>query len=195
MAAYGPPATVLSDNGPQFRPTFFQWVCALLGISKRYSTTYDPQKNGQVERYNRTIVGQLRTYVEDHQNRWDVLVSMLTQAYNSPPQQSIEVAALEFITPEWVRTLSVEPMVGSLTPEETDGSPRAIREVIRASLRNLIHNVRRSLTLAQRRYKTNYEARVRPVNKDVQAGSGCSSMFTRRPSTSSGPVQPDPTRC
>ena len=27
VAAYGPPATVLSDNGPQFRSTFFQGVC------------------------------------------------------------------------------------------------------------------------------------------------------------------------
>jgi len=60
-------------------------------------------------------------------------------------------------------------MVGSPTPEETDGNPRAIREVIRARLRNLIHKVRRSLTLAQRRYKRNYDARVRPVNTVVQA--------------------------
>jgi len=63
VAAYGPPATVLSDNGPQFRSRFFEGVCSLLGISNRYSPTYHPQKNGQVERYNLTIVGQLRTYV------------------------------------------------------------------------------------------------------------------------------------
>jgi len=69
MAVYGPPATVFSDNGPQFRSTFFRGVCSLLGISNRYSTTYRPQTNGQVGRYNRTIVGQLRTYVEDHQDR------------------------------------------------------------------------------------------------------------------------------
>jgi len=127
VAAYGPPATVLSDNGPQFRSTFFQGVCSLLGISNRYSTTYHPQTNGQVERYNRTIVGQLRTYVEDHQDRWDVLVSMLTLAYNSRPQQSTGVALLEFVSPERVRGLSVERMVGYPTSEETDGSPRAIR--------------------------------------------------------------------
>jgi len=170
VAAYGPPATVLSDNGPQFRSTFFQGVCSLLGVSNRYSTTYHPQTNGQVERYNRTIVGQLWTYVEDHQDRWDELVSMLTLAYNSRPQQSTGVAPLEFVTPERVRNLSVERLVGSPAPEETDGSPRAVREGIRARLRNLIHMVRKSLTLAQRWYKRNYDARVRPVNKDVHAG-------------------------
>ena len=113
VAAYGPPATVLSDNGPQFRSTYFQGVCSLLGISNRYSTTYHPQTNGQVERYNRTIVGQLRTYVEDHQDRWDELVSMLKLAYNSRPQQSTGVAPLEFVTPERVRSLSVERLVGT----------------------------------------------------------------------------------
>jgi len=77
---------VLSENGPQFRSTFFEGVYSLLGICNRYSTTYHPQTNGQVKRYNRTIVGQLRTYVEDHQDRWDELVSMLTLAYSSRPQ-------------------------------------------------------------------------------------------------------------
>jgi len=98
VASYGPPATVLSDNGPQFRSQFFQGVFSLLGISKRYSTTYRPQTSGQVERYNQTIVGQLRTYVEDHQDRWEELVSVLTPAYNSRPQQSTGVAPLEFVT-------------------------------------------------------------------------------------------------
>jgi len=167
VAAYGPLATVFSDNCPQFRSTFFQGVCSLLGISNQYSSTYHPQTNGQVERYNRTIVRQLRTCVEDHQDRWDELVSMLTLAYNSRPQQSTGVAPLEFVTPERVRSLSVERLVGSPAPEEMDGSPRAVREGIRARLRNLIHEVRNSLTLAQRRYKRNYDARVRPVNKDV----------------------------
>ena len=120
---------MLSDIGPQFRYTFFRGVCSLLGISNRYSRTYHPQTNGRVERYNRTIVGQLRTYVEDHQDRWDELVSVLTLAYNSRPQQSTGVAPLELVTPERVRSLSVERMVGSPKPEETDGSPRAICEV------------------------------------------------------------------
>jgi len=60
-------------------------------------------------------------------------------------------------------------MIHLPTPEETNGRPQAIREVIRARLRNLIHKVRRSLTLAQWQYKRNYDARVRPANKDVHA--------------------------
>ena len=170
MAAYGPLATVMSNNGPQFRSTFFQGVCSLLGITNWYSKTNHPQTKRKVESYNRTILGQLRTYVEDHQDRWDDLVSMLTLAYNSQPHQSTVVAPLKFFTPEPGRILSVERIFGSPAPEEKDGSPRGIREAISARLRNLIHKVRRSLSLAKRRYKRSYDARVRPGNKDVKAG-------------------------
>jgi len=107
VPAYGPPATVLSEKCPQFRFTFFQGVCSLLWIADWYSTTHHPQTNGQVERYNRTIVGQLRTYVEDHQDRWDALLSIQTPSYNSLPQQSSWVAPLKFLTHERVRNLSV----------------------------------------------------------------------------------------
>jgi len=170
VAAHGPPATQISDTGPQFRFTIFQGIRSLLGITNRYSRTYHRQTNGQVERYNRTIVEQLRTFVEDHQYRWDALVSMLTLAFNSRPQQSTEVAPLDSATPKRVGSLSVERVVGSPAPEEQDRSPRGVREAIRARLRNLVHKVRRPLSVAHRRYKRNYDACVRPLNKDIQAG-------------------------
>jgi len=66
---------------------------------------------------------------------------MLTLAFNSRPRQSTRVAPLELVTPERIRRLSVERMVGSPTSEETDGSLGPIREVIQARLRYLIHKV------------------------------------------------------
>jgi len=72
-------------------------------------------------------------------------------------------------------------MVDSLMPKETEGSPRAIKEAIRARLRNIIHKVRRSLKVPQRRYKRNYDARVRPVKTDVHAGDSlCVDGFARK---------------
>jgi len=170
VAAHGPPARQFSDTGPQFRFTTFQGIRSLLEITNRYSRTYHRQTNGQVERYNGTIVEQLRTFVEDHQYRWDALVSMLTLAFNSRPQQSTEVAPLDSVTPKWVGSLSVERVVGSPAPEEQDRSPRGVREAFRARLRNLVHKVRRPLSVAHRRYKRNYDACVRTLNKDIQAG-------------------------
>jgi len=50
-------------------------------MANLYSTTYHSQTQGPVERYHRTIVAQLKAYVEDHQDTWDELVSVLTLAY------------------------------------------------------------------------------------------------------------------
>ena len=61
--AYGAPISLLTDNGPQFTAKFFQAVCAELGVKKVFTTAYHPQTNGQVERYNRTILTALRGYV------------------------------------------------------------------------------------------------------------------------------------
>jgi len=45
ISVYGPPDTVLTDNGPQFASLFFQGVCNVIGIRNLYTTTYHPQTN------------------------------------------------------------------------------------------------------------------------------------------------------
>jgi len=107
VASYGPPDTLLTENGPQLSSTLFQGVCRLMGITNLYSTTYHPHTQGQFERYNRTIVARLKAYVEDHQDTWDELVFVSTLVYNSRPQQSTGVAPLEVVVPERVRTLDL----------------------------------------------------------------------------------------
>ena len=60
---YGSPKTLISDNRKQFASKFFQAVCSLLRLSNIFMPTYHPQTNGQVERYNRTILAMTRNYV------------------------------------------------------------------------------------------------------------------------------------
>ena len=49
---YGPPKELLADNGKCFTGRFFQDVCRILNVVNQFTTTYHPQTNGQVERYN-----------------------------------------------------------------------------------------------------------------------------------------------
>ena len=62
----GPPKTLISNNGKQFAAKFFPAICSLLGLSNIFTSTYHPQTNGQVERYNRRILAMLRNYVNEH---------------------------------------------------------------------------------------------------------------------------------
>ena len=63
-------------------------MCELLEISNIFTSTYHPQTNGQVERYNRKILAMLRNYVNEHQNDWDEFASVLTYAYNNDVHRS-----------------------------------------------------------------------------------------------------------
>ena len=76
VAAYGIPDSVLTDNGPQFASVYYQGILGLLGIASKYTSPYYPQTNGQVERYNRILVPQLRCYVVEHQAEWDSHLSL-----------------------------------------------------------------------------------------------------------------------
>jgi len=170
VASYGPPDTLLTDNGPQLTSTLFRGVFQLMEITDLYSTTYHPQTQGQVERYNQTIVAQLKAYVENHQDTWDVLFSVLTLAYNSRPQQSTGVAPLEFVVPERVRKLAFERLPKDPYPQTTPRTAREAREKQRGHLWNLITQVRAALAKAQRRYRRKFDTRVRPVNKALKIG-------------------------
>lgn len=60
MASYGPPGIRLTDRGPQSMSKFFHAVFHGLCVQLRKSTPYHNRTNGQVERYNGTVVKQIR---------------------------------------------------------------------------------------------------------------------------------------
>jgi len=61
ISVYEPPDTVLKDNGPQFASLFFQGVCNLMGIRNLYTSTYHPQTDGAIERFNETLLDMFET--------------------------------------------------------------------------------------------------------------------------------------
>ena len=63
---YGTPVCLLSDYGRQFSAAFFREVCKRLGIKNLFTTAnHQQQTNGQVERFNRTILAALRRFTSE----------------------------------------------------------------------------------------------------------------------------------
>ena len=56
---YGSALKLLSDNRTQFTARFFQKMYRILQIRNVFTTMYQPQANGQVERFNRTLTSTL----------------------------------------------------------------------------------------------------------------------------------------
>ena len=52
----------LSDHGTNLLAKVMMDVCSLLGITKLNTRAYHPQRNGMVERMNRTLKAMLRKH-------------------------------------------------------------------------------------------------------------------------------------
>jgi Chromo (CHRromatin Organisation MOdifier) domain/Integrase zinc binding domain/Integrase core domain len=106
---YGPPLKLLSDNGSQFGARFFQSCCNHLGINQLFTTAYHPQCNGQVERFNRTILSLLRVFVGEDQDQWDRYSHALTYAYNCQVHTSTKFAPFDLILSRPPPHLAIAP--------------------------------------------------------------------------------------
>ena len=104
---YGLPFTLLSDSGTQFTARFFQNICRILGIRNVFTSTYQPQANDQVERFNRTLTSALRKYVGDHPKDWDLFSDVVTFAYNTQVHRTTKIAPFELVLARAPRSLAL----------------------------------------------------------------------------------------
>lgn len=172
-ACYGPPDTILSDQGPQFMSKFFIAVVKMLGTETVRTTAYHPRTNGQLERYNRTIATQLRHYVADDPAHWDELLPVLTMAYNSQPHRSTGIALFELVIPRRIPNLQVKNLPPGTSVKHgglKDGSALSRKREFMAHLRKRIPDVVEALRKTQQRYKRNFDAGVSPRNARLRVG-------------------------
>ena len=80
---FGLPHNIVSDQGRAFESKLLQTLCEEFEISKRHSSPYRAQCNGQVERYNRTMNATLRAYCLNNPKDWDLHVPYITSAIRS----------------------------------------------------------------------------------------------------------------
>ena len=83
VSRFGVPYIIHSDQGRQYESQLFLEMCKVLHIKKTRTTPYHPQSDGMVERFNKTLVRMLKSYINNHQSDWDEHLPFLTMAYRS----------------------------------------------------------------------------------------------------------------
>ena len=83
IARHGCPITFQSENGTVFVGKLTRELMRSSQVAQANFTTNQPQKNGLVERQNRTLVSMLRVYCSRYLLDWDRYLPQLLLFYNS----------------------------------------------------------------------------------------------------------------
>ncbi|KAK9754785.1 hypothetical protein QE152_g988 [Popillia japonica] len=93
---FGVPRRIISDRGSCYTSKKFEAYCRNMNIKHVLNATATLRANGQVERYNRTILASLSASTDDEE-RWDMAVSRVRWGLNSTNNSSTEKSPYELL--------------------------------------------------------------------------------------------------
>ncbi len=94
---FGWPATLLADNGTEFRNHVIIDMCKDQGTKCRFITTGNPQSNGRVEVQNKTLIHQLQTACGGDRTAWPKNLTTVVHTYNTTPILDTDITPYEMM--------------------------------------------------------------------------------------------------
>ena len=88
----GPPRLLTSDNGGEFTSELLTKMCEMKGAKKNTSVAYRPQSQGNVERFNRTLIQALRKRLIQYGHQWTDHLQYVEWAYNTTPRSNSKIS-------------------------------------------------------------------------------------------------------
>ena len=159
---FGVPEALLSDRGTNLLSHLMMDVCQMLGTKKLNTTSYHPQCDGMVERFNRTLKSMLRKHAATHGNQWDQYLSGVLWAYRNTPHEATREKPSFLLFGVDCRS----PTEAAYLP--TTVSPAVpvcdYREELIRSLSSAREIACQSIREAQQRYKSQYDEHSQPVS-------------------------------
>ena len=165
ISRFGCPLEIHTDQGKIFDDNLFASVCELLHIVKKRTTLYRPCSNGQVERYNRTLLQLIRCFLQGDDQTWDDHLPQLAGAIRSIVNRNTGFTPnLMMLGREVI--LPVNIMIG-ITGEGKNKTPAEYVLKLRTIL-NKVHTLAREILVStQMRQKKDYDLRLKENTYEV----------------------------
>ena len=158
---HGVPETVIADNGVQFTGSEFQKVIKRYKVPNMHFTPrYTPQVN-LVERYNKTIMTAVSSYVGENHRNWDEHLNEIQLAINSAVNESTGFTPFFLVHGR-------EPIIDGSFYRDSDkeyevGIPREEYAGELGTLKTIFTQVREHLLKAHATSSKHYNLRRRPA--------------------------------
>ena len=114
---HGVPRLITSDRDSKFLSHFWRTLWKKFGTKLQYSTSYDPQTDGQTEVVDRSLGDLLRCLIGENRKQWEVVVAQAKFAYNYSKNRTTGKCPFEVVygkQPMHLYDLAPLPKLGSV---------------------------------------------------------------------------------
>ena len=88
VSIFGTPTAIHSDQGKEFTAEIFKDLMDKLQVKRTTTPTYNPQSNGNLERFHRTLNALIRVFCDREDPEWEPYLPSATLAYNTKQHSS-----------------------------------------------------------------------------------------------------------
>ena len=150
------PEALLSDRGTNLLSHLMLDICSLLGIEKLNTTSYHPECDGMLERFNRTLKSMLRKRAAQFDRQWDSHLPALLWAYRNTPHDTTGEKP-SFLLFGWdcqsSKEVALLPLFHSTQPTVIEDYREELVLTLSSARETALENIRK----AQQRYKDTYD--------------------------------------
>uniref|UniRef100_A0A672KG77 Gypsy retrotransposon integrase-like protein 1 n=1 Tax=Sinocyclocheilus grahami TaxID=75366 RepID=A0A672KG77_SINGR len=156
---FGFPMRIHHDQGGEFENQLFSQLSKYCSVAGSRTTPYHPQGNGQVERFNRTLLQMLKTLTDKDKTNWKNSLNKLIFAYNCTRTEVTGFSPFYLLYGRSPR-LPVD-MLFNLLGEADEGSHQNYVEQWRRGMQEAYTIARENAHKAAQRSKRTYDGKVR----------------------------------
>jgi hypothetical protein len=109
ISIFGPPGSILSDQGTEFVNQVVSTLCSALCVDRNVTTAYHLETNGLVERFNSTLILALRKAAEKFPEDWPEFLPWVLMAYRGRVHSSTGFQPYELVFGKKMKWWSDKP--------------------------------------------------------------------------------------